>query len=401
MGFLVKRAYYWSIPLMVLMAIALSCGEKIGLPTETPPTGNLGDTLYLMLNPPWDAGHGYNFSGPTSLYFGRDTYLYVADTGNDRILRIDAAGTIHRIIDIENPISISQDELMRLLVVTGEKRVYKIDVGPIGDGIPYVAFDFDAIPPTVPSIDTSAYRFKLNAMMGASDRLMSVADMPLSDKTYFVAISSSEINNGRVLRFWGHSNNLALADSIFDRKYSNADADTFKNPVVITGNGVTTTTYPNFIYTYLSGSVVHLIICQDEGSFPVHDMKFEKQVWDRTWVFNFTHMPGQTDLLTQGLFDRPFGATVDPQGNIYVVDGGRWRTWGCTKFSRQGEKLEQFEIVDNRLIDGDNSNGPAYSYRSSLGGITYDIYGERRTIYIADTGGNRILRFKLSTDLER
>jgi hypothetical protein len=37
---------------------------------------------------------------------------------------------------------------------------------------------------------------------------------------------------------------------------------------------------------------------------------------------------------------------------------------------------------------------------NSPAGITYDIYGDRRTVYIADTGGNRILRFKLSTDLE-
>ena len=259
MGFLVNKAYSWSISIAILAAIIFSCGEKISLPTEKPPTGNLGDTLYLMLNPPWDAAHGYDFSGPTCIYFGHDTYLYVADTGHDRIIQLDAAGTIHREFSIENPISVSQDELMRLLVATGEKRIYKIDVGPDGDGISYVAFDYDGIPPNVPPDDSSGYRFKLNSMLGASDRFMAVSDMPLDDKTYFVAVSSSEINNGRILRFWGESDNLALADSVFDRKYADAEADTFKNPVVITGNGITTTTYPNFIYAYLSRTVVHLI----------------------------------------------------------------------------------------------------------------------------------------------
>ncbi len=38
---------------------------------------------------------------------------------------------------------------------------------------------------------------------------------------------------------------------------------------------------------------------------------------------------------------------------------------------------------------------------SSPGGITYDIFGDRRTVYVADTGNNRILRYKLSTDLEQ
>ena len=388
MGFLVKKAFYWSIPISILAAIVFSCGEKMKLPTETPPTGNLGDTLYLMLNPPWDGAHGYDFSGPTCIYFGHDTYLYVADTGHDRIIQLDAAGTIHREFSVDNPISVSQDELMRLLVVTGEKKVYKIDVGPVGDGIPYLAFDYDSIPPGVPPDSALAYRFKLSSMMSANDRFMSITDMPLDDKTYFVAVSSSEINNGRVLRFWGDTENLALADSIFDRKYANAEADTFKNPVIITGNGITTTTYPNFIYAYLSGSVVHLIVCQDEGSFPVHDMKFERQPWDLTWVFNYTHTPGQTDLLAQGLFDLPKGATVDPQGNLYVVDSGPQSLCAGLKFSRQGQLLET-------LCDADTTG-----LFHSPGGITYDIYGDRRTLYVADTGGDRILRFKLSTDLE-
>jgi len=368
-----------------MVSVIFSCGEKIDLPTEAPPTGNLGDTLYLMLNPPWDAAHGYGFSDPTCIYFGRDTYLYVADTGNDRILQLDAGGTVHRSFAVENPISVSQDELMRLLVVTGEKVVYKIDVGPDGDGVPYVAFDFDATPP---GADSSEYHFKLSSMIEESDRFVSITDMPLNDKSYFVALSSSEINNGRILRFWGDSHNVVYGDSIWDKKYANAEADTFKNPVVITGNGVTTTTYPNSIYAYLSGSTVHMIICQDAGSFPVHDLKFERQVWDRTWVFNYTHTPGETDLLSPGRFDLPKGATVDPQGNIYVVDSGAHALCSGQKFSTQGQLLET-------LCDADTTG----LFHSPCG-ISYDLYGDRRTLYIADADGNRILRFKLSSDLE-
>jgi DNA-binding beta-propeller fold protein YncE len=388
MGILVRKIYIGSVGLALIAWIAFSCGEKIKLPTESPPSGNLGDTLYLLLNPPWDAEHGYDFSAPGCLYFGRDTYLYAADTGNDRILQLDAAGTVHRQFSIVNPISISQDEMMRLLVVTGEKKVYKIDVGPGGDGIPYIAFDYDRIPPGIPSADTLQYLFKLHAMLGANDRFMSVTDLPSFDKSYFVAVSSEEVNNGRVLWFWGSLGNDIAADSLFDGKFSNADADTFRNPVVVTGNGVTTTTFPNFIYAYLSGSTMHLIVCQDAGSFPVHDMKFERQVWDRHWVFNFTHTPGQTDILSPGLFDHPVGAAIDPQGNIYIVDNGEGSNCSGIKFSRQGELLET-------LCEADSSD-----IFDSPGGMTYDIYGDRRTLYVADSGNNRILRFKLSTDLE-
>jgi sugar lactone lactonase YvrE len=389
MGILVKKAIGGIIIVAMIVGIGFSCGEKIGLPTETPPTGNLGDTLYLLLNPPWDSTTGYDFSGPTCLYFGNDTYLYVADTGNNRILRLDAAGTIHAEYPIAQPISVSQDELMRLLVVTGEKTIYKIDVGPGGNGVPYLAFDYNAIPPGVAPSDTAGYRFKLNSMLGESDTFKSITDDPAYDKTYLVAVSSGAINNGRIMRFRGAVENVSSADSIFDSKYANAEADTFRNPVIVTGNGVTTTTYPNSIFAYQSGSVTHLIVCQDEGSFPVHDMKYERQVWDQHWVFNYTHAPGQTDLLAPGIFDLPSGATVDPQGNIYVVDSGILSICPGIKFSKRGELLETLCDVDTAGLF------------HSPGGITYDLYGDRRTLYIADTGNNRILRFKLSIDLER
>lgn len=370
------------IALFAAMAL-YSCGEKMKLPTEVPPGGNLGDTLYLMINPPWDSQHGYNFSGARAIYFGKDTYLYVADTGNNRILQYDAAGTLHGEFAVDHPISVSQDELMRLLVVSGEKKIYRINVGPNGDRMARLVFDYEHI------LYSDTTILKHRNMITSSDRFVSITDIPENDKSYFVAVSSDSINNGRVLWFWGSADEREYCDSLFDRKFSDVAADTFSNPVVITGNGITTTTRPNFIYSYEIGNVTHLIVCQDSGSYPVHDMVFQRQVWDRHWVFNYSHNPSDADILSRGFFDRPTGAAVDPQGNIYVVDSGENRGCGAYKFSRQGVLLETMcepDSVDNMF--------------TAPSGITYDIYGDRRTVFVADTGNNRILRFKLSTDLE-
>jgi hypothetical protein len=383
MELLMRRFTILIILMVVCLIAAFSCGEKMKLPTETPPTGNLGDTLYLSLNPPWDAEHGFNFSGVSCLYFGKDTYLYVVDTGNNRILQLDAAGTIHSEFAVDHPISVTQDELMRLLVVSGDKKIYRIDVGPTGDRQTKTVFDYDQIPYS----DTT--RNKHHNMIAASARFLSITDFPENDKSYFVAVASDSVNDGKVFWFAGTASSREYSDSLFDSKFADAVADTFRNPVVITGNGITTTTRPNSIYAYTQSNTIHLIVCQDSGSYPVHDLRWERQAWDRHWVFTYTHTPSEADILTRNFFSKPKGATIDPQGNIYVVESDPAADCGTYKFSKQGMLIET-------MCDADSGN---YNFNSPTG-ITYDIYGDRRTVYVADTGNNRILRFKLSTDLE-
>jgi DNA-binding beta-propeller fold protein YncE len=76
-------------------------------------------------------------------------------------------------------------------------------------------------------------------------------------------------------------------------------------------------------------------------------------------------------------FESPEGATVDPAGSIYVADAS---TDSVYKFNAFGDLLIAFggpEIF----------NGP------------FSVAFFDKTLYVADTGNNRILRFILSTDL--
>lgn len=395
---------------MAALMIIVSCGKKMKMPTEVSPGGNLGDTLYLMINPPWDTNHGYNFASISCIYFGHDTYLYVADTGNNRILQMDVAGTIHEQFNIPHPISISQDELMRLLVVTGEKKIYRIDIGPSGDRIPKVVYEMGN------SVYGYSTMHKDSTLIDSTDRFLSITDIPDNDRSYYVAVSSPTMNDGRILWFWGSREHGEHVDSLFDHKFAYfdtlrnsdgdlvfdsqfgntigvANGDTFMNPVVLTGNGIASTTHPNSIYAYESGSALHLLVCQDSGSFPVHDMRYEVQIHNYSvyWTFGVSQYPGQSDMLMAGAFDKPSGVTMDPHGNIYIVDSGSNRNCGAYKFSKTGGLLNTFCEPDSI----DPFHNPC--------GISYDIFGDRRTVYIADTdslGASRIMRFKLSTDLE-
>jgi sugar lactone lactonase YvrE len=76
-------------------------------------------------------------------------------------------------------------------------------------------------------------------------------------------------------------------------------------------------------------------------------------------------------------FSKPQGSWVDNSGNIYIADAGKDSVY---KFSVFGEELQSF-------------GGPTV-FNSPSGVAFFD-----KTLYVSDTGNNRILRFTLSTDL--
>ena len=67
----------------VIMLLTIGCEKKIDTSQLTGPTNaNItGDTVYVQLNPPWT---GYN--QPQDIIVGREPFIYVADTDNDRVV---------------------------------------------------------------------------------------------------------------------------------------------------------------------------------------------------------------------------------------------------------------------------------------------------------------------------
>jgi DNA-binding beta-propeller fold protein YncE len=87
--------------------------------------------------------------------------------------------------------------------------------------------------------------------------------------------------------------------------------------------------------------------------------------------------PNSSKLMLPNKFSRPEGVTVDNFGNIYVADADRDSIY---KFNSYGDELQSF--------GGRNIFKEPYSV------AFFD-----KTLYVADKGNNRILRFILSTDL--
>jgi len=88
--------------------------------------------------------------------------------------------------------------------------------------------------------------------------------------------------------------------------------------------------------------------------------------------------PYTADIMIPGTFIQPEGVAIDNSGNLYVADAAKDSVY---KFNSFGDLLIGF--------GGENQFKNPYSV------AFFD-----KTLYVADTGNNRIIRFILSTDIQ-
>ena len=100
-------------------------------------TGNvgvIGDTLFLLQTPIWGPNPSrpmfdYQFNQPGDVYVGHEPLVYIADTGNDKIWMLDTFGNVKGILEgIPNPVDMVQDPRLRLYIVNETSTIYYVDL---------------------------------------------------------------------------------------------------------------------------------------------------------------------------------------------------------------------------------------------------------------------------------
>jgi len=113
-----------------------------------------------------------------------------------------------------------------------------------------------------------------------------------------------------------------------------------------------------------------------ENSFKVQPLEYVSSPEYTGYVI--ANPPQASDLMTAGLFSQPEDAAIDNTGNIYVADAAKDSIY---KFNSFGDLLISFGGEDQ-------FNNP------------FSVAFFDKTLYVADTGNNRIVRFILSTDVQ-
>lgn len=338
----------------LFLALLLACGgEKYPLPTEINNFAlnpMVSDTTYLQLQPVWGNSTGYDFSQPKDVLVGREPLIYVADTGNDRIVVLDLAGNVLGVSQpVANPVAITQDSKLNLLIVTDSNKIYRINLVAANHNL-------GAAPVQLVwhEVDNPDRRFT-----GITALLTSLKGKSVIG--YLVTATGNDKKDNQILLF-PESFNVRIPDAM------NLEPN---------GLGMMSVSSPSAI-TGLRDFSGDFIFCM------VGDNNFKVQ-WITGGEFGLIPRlnPGQGnfDLFKPNKFSAPEDVTVDAEGNIFVVDAGLNALF---KFSSQGNELQSF-----------GSPGSGEKQFNQPSGVAFF----NKTLYIADTGNNRIVRFKLSTDV--
>lgn len=337
-----------------LLFTVFACGgEQFAIPEQTTSidgTGAVSDTTYLQLRPVWSTQTGYDFVQPKDVLLGREPLVYVADTGNDRIVMLDLAGNIlGQSQPVENPVGLAQDPKLNLLIVTDSNKIYRINLLAVNHRIAYAPVEL-----VFNEIDNPDRRYTgITALITAFQNSSRI--------NYYVAASGANTRDNQVLVF----------PEAFDVRVPNA-VNLEPN-----GLGILSAADPSGI-THLRDFASDFIFCM------VGQNNFKVQ-WITPSEFGFAPRlnpaQGNFDLFEPRKFEAPEDITVDIEGNIYVVDAALNRLF---KFSPNGDEQQSFGEAGAGEKQFNQPHGVAF----------FD-----KTLYIADTGNNRIVRFKLSTDV--
>jgi hypothetical protein len=363
---IISKFFYFLIITAVILLTSY-CGDKFDLNNIDVSDDDVnfgGDTVYVQLNPVW-AG----FNRPMDIIIGREPFIYVADTDNDRIVMLNLDGQILGTRSVKKPVALAQDYRLHLIVcaqfdtvISGQNRtfnaVYKYDLVPVNHQI-----ENAPVKRILPRLQdfTQPQREYTGACV-------------FYDNTYFIS------------RKGPNNSNLTDPDNaiiIFAQKRlsdgTTIDSLVGRVPLLDPdGSGIMSANQISSLSSYNSRTYNIVLTLTGENSFKVQPLEYITSP-DFTG-YRIGLDPNSTEMMVPGFFGRPEGSALDISGNIFIADADRDSIY---KFNSFGDELQSF----GSFGESDKFNQP--------NGVAFF----NKTLYVADTGNNRILRFILSTEL--
>ena len=313
--------------LLGLVILLVQCGKKIKLPTSLPYSQDKTlDTTYVQIWPVWEEAGGIPFNKPQDVHIGYDTYVYLADTENDRIVKMDRRGKFLDQYTVPHPISLTQDPLLRLAAVSGDSNIYLKDI--LQEKPFYRAFSFESqrepiffdIDTTI-IIDSTFYPDSLDTIIvvdtvevltdTVNTSIKAIAATPIPDEEYlfftcdqtshtYLGPYSEKSQRDQISLFL-----TEFEDTLLVLKYADV--------AIGKGSDLGQTLSPAGIFTYPYKGHFRIAFCQGYTLNSAQIITGER-------FYPVIPKTDSTELYFPGMFGAAEDITVDEFGNIYVLD---------------------------------------------------------------------------------
>lgn len=353
---------------LAISFLFIHCGEKLDL-TEFVQTGRQGtfstDTSYVLLNPAWTG-----FNNPSDVMVGREPFIYVADTDNNRVVVLNLAGQVIGTINVKKPVALAQDYRLNLFIcaefdttINGTTKtfgaLYKVDLFSVQHN--FAQAKLQRLLPKTSSDFSKEFRRYTGVAVFFDNSYLVTRTGP--DNTSFIDPDNAILEFVQVKNTDG-----SVRDSLIGR-LPNFEATGSGLMSINELSGITAFNRKNYeIVTTQTGNT----------NFKVQWLKFIVTNDYVGYVSKFDPDDPRVDILRIGKFGKPEDVTVDNNNNIFVIDSEKDSLF---KFNQYGTEMHSF--------------GGSNLFKNPKGVAFFD-----KTLYICDTGNNRILRFILSTDIQ-
>ena len=355
---------------------------------------------YVPVLPIWDG-----MSSPNDVFVGYDEMVYVVD---DRGLNVyDLKGDLQRTVFIPGANKVTQDRQLRTYVCG------RID--QTVNGNPY---------------NLAAVYILSNTATSAQPVFLDTLIHPFTDKsrnnTNFRGAKDEEVeftgvstlsDNSFYLARRGPTNNLAsfsLPDNsilVYNKELQNTGFARGLNSVqsnlrsILSVSGISSLAAPPQIVFGMNDSK-DIVITQEDGKAEYkvlwirHTINPETgpQYTENINMLDFDTTKAEKFLYSSFRFKKPSDVCIAPDGTayIFIVDAETDSLYQFTSNGYEGVNPPANKGIKKQIIAsfGGEGGGP-FQFREPSG-IAYF----KKTLYVADRGNNRIMRYKLSTDLE-
>ncbi len=356
-----KKSLHIAI-ILITASLFWYCTDKFDMPVISKGNpGNIGgDTIYIQQNPVWTG-----FNKPQDLIIGKEPFLYVCDTDNDRVVMMNLAGEILGTRYVQKPVAIAQDHLLNL-IVCGElvhegqvySAVFKIHLfdshhdlasAKIDTLLPKTSFDFARPDRKFTGVTT----FYDNSFYVA--RTGPVNSSPVDPDNSILIFKLKELSDG------------SKKDTLIGR----VPLIEPEGSGVVSANGISSLTSFN-----RNNIDIIVTLTGENNSFKTQWLEYIVTPLFSGYISRLE--PFTVDMMKVNKFGQPEDACLDDKNNIFVADAEKDSIF---KFNSFGDEMESFGGPDV-------FNSPhAVAYHD-------------RILYVADTENNRILRFILSTEID-